>query len=169
MIQNVKTALRRVEITKYVSDPREDYRQWRESDRPVYALVHGILEVVLVAGLGLRFFTHMMGYAMYHNSKHGEAPDLSDDMFGFTNLVKPLLEPEHWHQEALMRGLTFLMGVLFLLWAAATPAYRTYMANEAISPLMVYWGRMFIATHLCLDPVLGVAWRLANADLRAWV
>lgn len=169
MIQDVKTTIRRVGLSKHVSNPLEDYRRWRQSERPLYDAAHGVLEVVLVAGLGLRYLCHMMGYAMYHHSKYGDSPDFSDDMFGFNNLVKPVLEPEHWRQEALMRGLTFLMGVPFVLWAAGTPAHPHMMANEAIAPWMVYYGRLLIGGHLLLDPILGVAWRVANADLRKWV
>lgn len=169
MIETVKTTVRKVELSNYVSDPRDDYRQWRDSDRPIYNAVHAVLEIVLVVGLGLRYLCHMMGYAIYHESKHDEAPDFSDDMFGFNNLVKPVLEPEHWHQEALMRGLTFGVGLFFFFVAVGTSAAEYHMAYESISPTMTYYGRLFLAGHLLLDPLLGVSWRVANADLREWV
>lgn len=168
MIQSAKSALQGVAINDYVSDPREDYRRWRNSDRPAYDLVHGILETVLIAGQGLRYFCHMLSYSIYYHSKHGKPPEFSDDMFGFNNLVKPVLEPIDWKQEALMRGSTFLLGLFFFSLAVGTRDTTEYMMYEAISPVMVYWGRMLLATHLMLDPLLGIAWRIANADLKEW-
>lgn len=163
LMRKVTVVLERVELRHVVPSPRDDIHQWATSDRPVYSLVHGVLEVVLVVGLGIRFITHLMGYSLYHDWRHDEPPELADEMFDFTTIAKPLLETEHWHQEALMRVLTFGAGVLFLLWAASTSAYQGYMGNASVTPSMVYWGRLFIATHLCLDPVLGIAWRLATA------
>lgn len=166
MMQTVKTALRNIDISDFVSNPGDDYRKWRNSDRPAYNFVHGLLETVLVVGLGLRYLCHMVGYAIYHQSQHGEPPDFSDDMFGFTNLVEPVLGPEHWHQEALMRGFTFFVGLFVFMLAVGTRDTTQYMMYDFITPEMVYWGRMFLATHLLLDPLLGVAHRLATADLR---
>lgn len=125
--------------------------------------------MVLVVGLGLRFFCQMTGYAMYHEASHDEPPELSDDMFGFNNIVKPILDPEHWHQEALMRGITFLIGVLFFGLAISTPGVGSAVAQPSFSPTMTFWGRLYLAAHLLLDPVLGVAWRVANTDLKARV
>lgn len=162
-------AVRGFEFSDYVSDPRDDFREWRQSDRPAYDAVHGVLEIILVVGLGLRFFSHLIGYGIYHESRHDEPPELSDEMFEFNNIVKPLLEPEHWHQEALMRGATFAFGLLFLGAAVSTPAVGPTVESSSISPTLTYWGRLFIATHLLLDPLLGIAWRIATTDLRAWV
>lgn len=169
MIEDVRTTVRRIDFSKYVSDPRDDYREWRNSDRQAYNAIHAVLEVVLVVGLGLRYLCHMAGYAIYNDHKHGDPPDFSDDMFEFNNIVQPILVPEHWHQEALMRGLTFIVGLPFALWAVGTPADPTVMANESIAPWMVYYGRLFIGGHLMLDPLLGIAWRVSNADLKEWM
>lgn len=165
----MQTALRDVDFSEHISDPREDWREWRQSDRPAYNAVHAMLEIVLVVGLGIRYLCHLVGFAVYHHAKHGERPEFEDDMIQYTNIVEPVLEPEHWHQEALMRGLTFAFGLFVFSLAVATPAAEQFMQYEAITPAMTYWGRMFLATHLLLDPVLGVAWRVATADLRPGV
>lgn len=176
MIDTAKTAVKRVELSKYVGDPRNDYRQWRKSEQPAYHLIHGILETILVLGLAVRFYCHVTVYVIYYENKHKERCVINKEMLDFNNIVKPVLKPEDWHQAALMRGHTAIWGLFVLLMASNTYTAETLAATDDaglrfafITPRAIYWGKLFLATHLCLDPVLAAADRIANADLRSWI
>lgn len=174
MIERVKSAIFAVDYSSYLSDPRDDYRHWRESERPVYHLIHGLLETVLVVGLSIRFFCHVTSFVIYYEGKHKRRCEIGRDDLHFNNIVKPVLDPEDGMQEFQMRAHPALWGLVMLLIAANTYTTETIATADAhyrfgfISPEMIYYSRLFVATHLCLDPVLGIADRIAHADLRAW-
>lgn len=141
-----------------VSNTREEWQGWRQSSTPVYDAVHSVLEVVLVLGWAFRYITHFAAHAAYLKER-GVDPEYEDGDFRFNALVWPVLDPIHWRQEALMRGGTAFIG-LAILSLGINP--RVTMTTD----LVMLHLRMVVAFtqggYLLLDPVLGVAQRLAT-------
>lgn len=142
-----------------LDNTREEWKSWRQSSTPIYDAAHTALEVALVLGWAFRYLTHLGAHAAYLEDREGKSPDYSDSDFRFNALVWPLLEPVHWHQEAIMRGSTAFVGVAIL--SLGINPVVTMTTDMAMLHL-----RMVVAFtqggYLVLDPVLGVAQRLAS-------
>lgn len=141
-----------------VSNTREEWHAWRASSTPVFDAAHSVLEVLLVLGWAFRYITHLGAHAAYLDGR-GRNPDYQDSDFRFNALVWPVLEPINWRQETLMRGATACIG-LAILSLGINP--RVTMTTD----MTMLQLRMVVAFtqggYLLLDPVLGVAQRLAT-------
>lgn len=146
-----------------VGNTAEDWRRWRASTTPVYDAAHVVLEAVLIIGWAIRFLCHVAGHGIYRDSVHGDSGGYDDEMFGFDHLVGPVLEPEHWHQEALMRGFSCVFGLVFISMAASMST-GPFVSTPTHMVVLTYAARMLIGGYLVLDPVFGVAWRIATGD-----
>lgn len=144
-----------------VANTREEYREWRRSSTPVFDAVHAVLEVALVLGWMFRYLCHFWGHATYLQGRDGEPPEYHDEDFRFTALVAPILQPENWRQEALMRGMAAAIGLVLLTFGINPMVTLT---TDMAMVRLRYWVALSQGGYLVLDPVLGAAWHIARGE-----